>query len=344
METARLKRENADLKKYTSVGQGLIGVSSGIAALRQIIEKVAPTGSRVLISGPPGAGKEVVAREIHAKSPRQKAPFVVVNCASMHPDRMERVLFGVENPDEDGARKVGMFEQAHGGTLLLDEVADMPLETQGKIVRVLQDQQFERIGGVTPVTVDVRVVATTNRNLQDGISKGEFREDLYYRLNVVPIQVPALKERRQDIKALIAYFLEKAAASSGAPLRQLSDDALVMLESYDWPGNVRQLRNIIDWLMIMATGPANAPITAESLPAEITSSDQMSQSFGPTGEIMTIPLRDARELFEKQYLQAQLTRFEGNISKTAEFVGMERSALHRKLKSLGVGTDQKGNG
>jgi len=343
IEAAQLKRENSELRLRAGADAEMVGVSPAIRDLRAAIEKVAPTGSRVLITGPAGAGKEVVARMIHARSRRADGPFMVLNCATLNPGRLEDELFGVEpGPDPlTQPRRAGTLEHAHGGTLLLDEVADMPLETQGKIVRVLQDQSFERIGGATRVKVDVRVIATTNRDLGAEIAAGRFREDLFYRLNVVPLRVPSLRERRDDIPLLARHFLARSAESSGLPLRDLAEDALAVLQAYDWPGNVRQLRNLMDWLLIMAPGEAKEPIRAEHLPPDIGAAAPPVMRPDRSGEIMALPLREARELFEKQYLLAQLNRFGGNISRTANFVGMERSALHRKLKSLGVNAEDR---
>ncbi len=344
-ETARLRQENAQLRQLTAVDAEILGDSPAVQLLRQHIEKAAPTGSRVVFSGPAGSGKEIAARQLHRLSLRADGPFVVINCAALHPDRLEIELFGVEGEaakDGGGRRKVGVLEQAHGGTLLLDEVADMPLETQGKIVRVLQDQRFSRVGGTTKVEVDVRIVASTTTDLQAGIEDGRFREDLYYRLNVVPIDVPALSQRRQDIELLARHFLARSADAQGLPVRDLSDDAIIALQSYDWPGNVRQLRNVIDWVLIMSASEGSAPIRADMLPPEIGDQAPTSLRSDSGTEIMTMPLRDAREMFEREYLMAQITRFGNNISRTAEFVGMERSALHRKLKSLGVYSSERG--
>ncbi|MBF0561839.1 MAG: sigma-54-dependent Fis family transcriptional regulator [Alphaproteobacteria bacterium] len=343
IEAAGLKRENEELRLRAGNQSELIGSSSVITHVRQAIDRVAPTGSRVLIVGPPGAGKEVVARLVHMRSRRASGPFVVVNCAAMHPDRMESELFGIECGGEhtDTPRKIGTFEQAHGGTLLLDEVADMPLTTQGKIVRVLQDQIFERIGGGTKVEVDVRVIASSNRDLQAEIAAGRFREDLYYRLNVVPIRVPALRERRDDIPGLANFFMEHAARAAGLAPRPLGDDAMAALQAYDWPGNVRQLRNVMDWVLIMAPCEHREMVRAEMLPPEIGAITPNVLRWENSGEIMSLPLRDAREVFEREYLLAQVNRFGGNISRTAVFIGMERSALHRKLKSLGVVIDER---
>jgi two-component system, NtrC family, nitrogen regulation response regulator NtrX len=336
IEAAQLRRENEELKLRAGGDIDFIGTSPGANQVRQQIEKAAPTGSRVLVTGPPGAGKEVIGRLLHLSSRRVKGPFVPVNCATMRPERLEIELFGTETGTDGGPRKIGTYERAHGGTLFLDEVADMPLETQGKIVRVLQEQTFERIGGTSRVEVDVRVVASSNRDLCDEISAGRFREDLYYRLSVVPIRVPPLRERREDIPLLARHFMTRSSEAARLAPRELGEDAMAALQAYSWPGNVRQLRNVIDWLLIMAPGDAREPIRADMLPSEITAIAPSVVKWDKGGEIMTLPLRDAREVFEREYLIAQVTRFGGNISRTAAFVGMERSALHRKLKSLGV--------
>ena len=343
IEAARLRSENEELRLRIGQTSDFIGSSHWYHHVSQAIRKVAPTGSRVLITGPAGAGKEVIARQLHSCSHRAVAPFVALNCATMHPDRLEPELFGIEPGQVDGesAGKVGTFERAHGGTLFLDEVADMPMETQGKIVRVLQEQTFQRVGGDQRIAVDVRVIAATNRDLPGLISDGRFREDLFYRLNVVPIEVPALRERREDIPELVTYFMERAAENAGLPPRALSDDALAALRAYDWPGNVRQLRNVIEWVLIMAPGRPQDTVRPDMLPPEIGASSPTSLP-GETGEeIMSLPLREAREVFERKYLEAQVMRFGGNISRTATFVGMERSALHRKLRSLGVGSVER---
>jgi two-component system nitrogen regulation response regulator NtrX len=343
IEAARLRRENEELRLRSGSADELVGGALSILQVRQAVEKVAPTNSRVLITGPAGSGKEVVARQIHVRSRRAEGPFVVLNCAAMHPDRMEMELFGTEHglDGPDTPRKIGTFEQAHGGTMLLDEVADMPLETQGKIVRVLQDQMFERVGGGKRVEVDVRVIATTNRDLLGEMSAGHFREDLFYRLNVVPVKMPALRDRREDIPALARHFMTLAAAAAGVQPRIVGEDAMAALQAYDWPGNVRQLKNVMDWLLIMAPGDARDAIRADMLPGEIGAITPAVLRWEKSSEIMTLPLREARELFEREYLLAQVNRFAGNISRTAAFVGMERSALHRKLKLLGVNTDEK---
>jgi two-component system nitrogen regulation response regulator NtrX len=338
LEAARLRREVSELKLRAGAETELVGVSAAIAQLRQAVERVAPTGSRVLIHGPAGAGKEVAARMLHARSRRADGPFVALNCATLAPARFEEELFGVEAGADATAqpRRAGVLERAHGGTLLLDEVGDMPQETQGKIVRALQEQGFTRIGGASRVQVDVRVIATTSKDLQAEIGAGRFREDLYYRLAVVPLRIPPLRERRDDIPALARHFMARSVETSGMPPRELSEDALAAMQAYDWPGNVRELRNLIDWLLIMAPGEPREPIRPEMLPPQVGNAAPAVLKLDRSSEIMTLPLREARELFERQYLEAQLLRFGGNISRTANFVGMERSALHRKLKFLGV--------
>ncbi|MGH7097531.1 MAG: sigma-54-dependent transcriptional regulator [Stellaceae bacterium] len=336
IEAAQLRRENEELKLRAGGEIDLVGASPAANQLRQQIERVAPTGSRVFVTGPPGAGKEVVARLLHTRSRRGKGSFVPVNCATMRPERLETELFGSEAGGDGAPRKIGTFERAHGGTLFLDEVADMPLETQGKIVRVLQEQTFERVGGTHRVDVDVRVLASSNRDLSAEIAAGRFREDLFYRLSVVPIRVPPLRERREDIPLLARHFMARGAEATRLSPREFGEDAMAALQAHTWPGNVRQLRNVVEWLLIMAPGETKEPVRADMLPNEITAIAPTVVKWDKGGEIMTLPLRDAREVFEREYLLAQVTRFGGNISRTAAFVGMERSALHRKLKSLGV--------
>ncbi|MBE7185525.1 MAG: sigma-54-dependent Fis family transcriptional regulator [Methylobacterium mesophilicum] len=335
LETSKLKREVSDLKLRSGETFDLIGMSSGMVQLRQAIERVAPTNSRVMIVGPSGSGKELVARALHANSSRASGPFVSLNAAAITPERMEIELFGTES-NNGGERKVGALEEAHKGILYLDEVADMPRETQGKILRVLVDQQFERVGGTKRVKVDVRIISSTAHNLEAMIADGRFREDLYHRLAVVPITVPPLADRREDIPYLVDHFMKQIARQAGIKPRRIGDDAMAVIQAHNWPGNVRQLRNNIERLMILVRGgDVDSPITADLLPSEI--GDVMPKTPSQSDvHIMALPLREAREMFEKEYLIAQINRFGGNISRTAEFIGMERSALHRKLKSLGV--------
>ena len=336
LETSRLKREVKELKALTPMPTSLVGRSPVINHLRQVIEKVAPTNSRILIVGPSGAGKELAARSIHTLSGRAEGPFVVINAAAITPERMETELFGVEASNGSQDRQIGALEEAHHGTLFIDEIADMPRETQNKILRVLVDQTFQRVGGTAKIAVDVRIISSTARNLEAEIAEGRFREDLYHRLSVVPIRVPPLAERREDIAPLIDYFIEQISQSTGLPKRQIGEDAMAVLQSHDWPGNVRQLRNNVERLMILAGGEADAVISASMLPQDVGAMVP-SMPNGNGGEhLMGLPLRDAREMFEREYLRAQISRFGGNISRTAEFVGMERSALHRKLKALGM--------
>ncbi|MCC4245645.1 sigma-54-dependent transcriptional regulator [Stappia indica] len=335
LEASSLKREIKQLRQRSGDAPELLGASSAMNNLRHMIERVAPTNSRVLIIGPSGAGKELTARTIHAMSQRARNPFVVINAATITPERMEEELFGIE--DSDGRiRKVGAMEEAHGGTLYIDEVADMPYETQGKILRVLVDQTFTRVGGVGKVSVDIRILSSSARNLEGEISEARFREDLFHRLGVVPLQVPPLAERRDDIPDLVRFFMEQISASAGLPIRKIGEDAMAVLQAHDWPGNVRQLRNNVERLMILTRGDPEAVITADLLPGEIGADVPSLPTNGGGEHLMALPLRDAREMFERDYLQAQIKRFGGNVSRTAEFVGMERSALHRKLKSLGL--------
>jgi two-component system nitrogen regulation response regulator NtrX len=336
LETSRLKREVKELKQLAPHASALVGQSTAINQLRQTIDKVSPTNSRILIVGPSGSGKELAARTIHGNSGRAGGPFVVINAAAITPERMEIELFGVEQADGAQARKVGALEEAHGGTLFIDEIADMPRETQNKILRVLVDQTFQRVGGSTKVSVDVRIASSTSRNIEADIVAGKFREDLYHRLSVVPIRVPALAERRDDIPVLIDHFMDQISQATGLPRRKMGADALAVLQSHDWPGNVRQLRNNVERLMILAGGEPEAVISASMLPQDVGSMVP-SMPAGNGGEhLMGMPLREAREAFEREYLKAQISRFGGNISRTAEFVGMERSALHRKLKALAM--------
>lgn len=334
LETSKLRSEVDQLQRRSGETVELIGQSSAMNTLRATIERVAPTNSRVMIIGPSGAGKEKTARAIHSASARANGPFVTINAGAMTPERMEIELFGTES--NGGERKVGALEEAHRGTLYIDEIADMPRETQNRILSVLTHQQFERVGGTRRVKVDVRIISSTSQNLEAMIAEGRFREDLYHRLAVVPVQVPSLAKRREDIPYLAEYFMGQIARQTGIKPRRIGDDALAVLQSHDWPGNVRQLRNNIERLMILARGTDGPQIvTAEMLPAEMGDMLPSTPSSNDT-HIMTLPLREAREMFERDYLVAQINRFGGNISRTAEFIGMERSALHRKLKSLGV--------
>lgn len=338
METSRLRRENHDLRRREVTSADMLGSSAAFRGLKAQLDKVTKSNGRVMLTGQPGSGKELAARYIHAHSNRATSAFVTVTSATIEPDRMEEVLFGRETADR-GVEK-GLLEQAHGGVIYFDEVADMPLGTQSKILRVLTEQQFTRIGGTDKVRVDLRVISSTTRDLRADIVQGRFRQELYDRLNVVPIAVPSLEERREDIPELALHFIETFHRSQGLPNRRLTPEAEAMLQTMAWPGNIRQLRNVIERVLIL--GEASGQIEARELPGR----------EGPQGEadgklilgpgLATLPLREARELFEKEYLLTQINRFGGNISRTASFVGMERSALHRKLKSLGVVTTAKG--
>ncbi|MCF8474520.1 MAG: sigma-54 dependent transcriptional regulator [Emcibacter sp.] len=337
-EVEKLRRENNELKEKMGFDVGLTGTSSAINLVRHMIDKVAQSGSRVLISGPAGSGKEVVARLIHKQSKRARGAFIVINAASISANNMENELFGVE--EEGDIKKTGVFEQAHGGTLFIDEVADMPQNTQAKILRILTDQTFERVGGNKKVLVNVRVISATSRDLREQINNNLFREDLFHRLSVVPINVPPLIQRRDDIPALVHQIMNQLSVATGIAPKNIDDAAIKALQSHDWPGNVRQLRNVVERLMIMSSD--SETINVDILPSEIISDTSIVRP-SMNNNIMLLPLRDAREKFEREYLKVQVSRFNGNISRTAEYVGMERSALHRKLKSLGLAGNEKNN-
>jgi two-component system nitrogen regulation response regulator NtrX len=336
METSRLRRENQSLKRRDVTSSEMIGTSAAFRALIGQLDKVTKSNGRVMLTGPAGSGKEVAARYIHAESARASAPFITVNCAGVEPDRMEEVLFGREGVER--GIEPGLLEQAHGGVIYFDEVADMPLGTQSKILRVLVDQQFTRVGGNDKVRVDLRVVSSTNKDLDVAIKAETFRQELFHRLNVVPIAVPGLEERREDIPLLAEHFIDEMHKSQGLPQRELSEDAVALLQTMIWPGNVRQLKNLVERVLILGDG--TGPIEARELPGEEDHSDEDGRVV-LSGALATLPLREAREAFEREYLLTQINRFGGNISRTANFVGMERSALHRKLKSLGVVTSAK---
>ena len=336
METSRLRRENQQLRRRDTQSAEMVGNSASFRSMMGQLDKVTKSNGRVMLNGPSGSGKEVAARYIHAESNRADGPFVCVSCASIEADRMEEVLFGRESADR--GIEPGLLEEAHGGVIYFDEVADMPMGTQSKILRVLVDQQFLRVGGSDKVRVDLRVISSTSRDLEAEIAAGTFRQELYHRLNVVPIDVPSLADRREDIPVLAQYFIDALHKTQGLPMRVLSDEAAALMQTMVWPGNVRQLRNVIERILILGDGTGE--IEAREVPAE----DEKPSEDGRvvlSGALATLPLREAREAFEREYLLTQINRFGGNISKTAQFVGMERSALHRKLKSLGVVTSSK---
>ena len=339
LENARLKSENEELKGRSFHDIALVGSSSHVVQLKQKIMKIAATNSRVLISGQSVSGKELIARLLHENSLRAKGPFKAVNAASIIPERVEEELFGVED-DDGNLNKIGLLERAHNGTLYLDEVADMPIETQGKLLRLLVEQRFRRLGGKHDVQVDVRVITSSSRDLFKEVNLGHFREDLFHRLNVMPLEAPPLKERREDIPELVEHFITQLASSTGLPARRIGADAMAALQAHNWPGNVRQLRNNVERLLILATGDPNQPITLETLPPEV-SVVRSTKGHNENEKMISLSLRDAREHFERDYLKAQIQRFGGNISRTASFVGMERSALHRKLKSLGLSSNDR---
>ncbi len=331
-ETEKLRRENSRLRAKTIETGEFTGNSVAINSVRAMLKRVAQTGSRILITGPAGAGKEVAARLLHSWSTRADKPFVTVNSARITPERFEEELFGEEN--EGKLIRPGLLESADGGTLYLDEIADMPLSTQARILRVLTEQSFVRVGGSRQIGVDVRVVSSSARDLSKEMEEKSFREDLFYRLNVVPVEIPSLAERRDDIPALAEYFFARYAAEQGIRPPKISEEAMAALQAYDWPGNVRQLRNVVERTIILTPRDKIDTIEAEMLSEEVTGGGD-SGSSGVAG-LMGAPLREARESFEREYLSVQIRRFSGNISKTASFIGMERSALHRKLKLLGM--------
>ncbi len=335
METSRLRRENASLRVRDTSSTVMIGESGAFKNLISQLDKVTHSNGRVMLTGASGSGKEVAARYIHAHSNRSGAPFVTVNSASIAPDKMEDVLFG--SSSHEFGHEPGLLEQAHGGVLFFDEIADMPLGTQSKILRVLVDQQFTRVGGNDMVRVDARVISATNKNLTAEIAAGRFREELYHRLNVVPISVPSLEARRDDIPKLADHFLSEANRLQGLPLRSLTQEAAALLQTMSWPGNIRQLRNMMERILIL--GSETGEISVDELPGAASEPGAADGTF--SAQFAAMPLREARELFEREYLMAQINRFGGNISKTANFVGMERSALHRKLKTLNVVTTNK---
>jgi len=345
IESSRLKLENIELKSKTVAEFDLMGNSGAVSQVRQAIEKVAATNSRVLISGPSGSGKEIVARLIHQKSRRESANFVVLNSAGLSAEKIDEELFGVEDGgfQTSGARKTGALERAHKGTLFIDEIAEIPMQTQGKLLRVLQEGTFSRVGSTRQIKVDVRIISASTRNLKNEIYNGRVREDLFYRLNVVPVEVPPLSQRKEDIPDLCRYFLKRVSDINGLPLKELGEDTVAILQSYEWPGNVRQLRNVMEWLLIMSPADSQQSniIRADMLPPEFVNSTPAVLRADMNMDIMALPLREAREIFEREYLLAQVSRFGGNISRTSAFIGMERSALHRKLKSLGIGGHQE---
>jgi two-component system nitrogen regulation response regulator NtrX len=346
IESARMKRENDELRVKARLDTGLVGESAAISQVRHNIEKISGTNGRAFISGPTGSDRASVAREIHNRSKRVQGPFFAINCTNFHPQQLEAHLFGTEifGLSNDTPRKIGILEQAHTGTIFIDEITQIPLPIQARLVKVLQEQSFCRLGGTQKIEVDIRFTAGTSDNVEKTIQSGDFREDLFYRLSVSHIKLPALKDRVTDIPLLTKHFMDQAAAAHSVMPRTFSPEALVMLQSYDWPGDIQQLKNVIDWVLIMSSsGDSRDPIQSHHIPAEIIQGNTFSKNWQTkTADIVVLPLREAREAFEREYLLTQVQRFSGNISQTARFVGMERSALHRKLRALGV--DGKNNG
>jgi two-component system nitrogen regulation response regulator NtrX len=334
-----LKRENDELRVKARLDTGLVGESSAINHIRHSIEKISTTNGRVFISGPVGADRASVAREIHNRSKRAQGPFFSINCTNFHPQQLEAHLFGTEifGLSHDTPRKIGLLEQAHTGTIFIDEITQIPLPIQAKLVKILQEQSFCRLGGTQKIDVDIRFTAGTSDDVEKTIQSGDFREDLFYRLSVSHIKLPPLRERITDVPLLAKHFMEQAAAAHNVPVRVFSTEAIVMLQSYSWPGDIQQLKNVIDWVLIMSGTDSREPIQSHHIPSEIIQGNTFSKSWQTkTADIVVLPLREAREAFEREYLLTQVQRFSGNISQTARFVGMERSALHRKLRALGV--------
>jgi len=337
METSRLRRENSALRRRDVAGAEMIGASAAFRTMKSNLDKVTKSNGRVMLTGPSGSGKEIAARYIHGHSSRAQGPFITVASAAIEPDRMEEVLFGRDSASR--GVEPGLLEQAHGGVIYFDEIADMPMGTQSKILRVLTEQQFQRVGGGDQVRVDLRVISSTTRDLDTEVTEGRFREELYHRLNVVPIDVPGLGERLEDIPELAGHFIEQLNKTQGLASRDLSGEAITLLQTMSWPGNIRQLRNMIERVLIL--GGDKGEIEAAELPGETAQPTSDDGRVVLSGSLATLPLREAREMFEREYLLTQINRFGGNISRTAGFVGMERSALHRKLKSLNVVTSSK---
>ncbi len=334
LEAAHLRRENRYLKKEITPPQ-MIGRSLAIQTVRKTIEKVAPTNSRVLMIGPAGVGKELAARELHSISKRASGPFLVFHCRADSEKSIENHLFGLE-ATAHSSRKIGALEQAHGGTLLLDEVTELPLDVQAKLVRFLHEQAFKRVGGNLKVAVDVRILATSQHDIKAAIDAGSFREDLYYRLNVITLHLPPLKDHSEDIPDLVSYFVEQLAQQAGVAKRQFSESTLALMKTYDWPGNVYELRNVVERALIITPAANDMLVESDELPPKVRGEELSALSSQNSPDFLSMSLREAREYFEREYLLAQVQKFSGNISKTANFIGMERSALHRKLRQLQV--------
>lgn len=339
IEAAHLRRENRQLKDESQPTE-MIGNSSAILTVRKTIEKVAPTNSRVLMLGGSGVGKELAAREIHRASKRATGPFLVLHCKSDSEDSLEKRLFGAE-ASQGAPRKLGMLEQAHGGSLYLDEVTELPLDVQSKLVRFLHEQSFKRVGGDQKVIADVRIFAGSQKDIKQQIDEGLFREDLYFRLNVITLHLPPLQERLEDLSDLVTYFVEILSKQVGVPKRQFADSTLALMKMYNWPGNVYELRNVVERALILSPAANDAPVMPDELPPEVKGEDLSSLTTQNSPDFLSMSLREAREFFEREYLLAQVQKFAGNISRTATFIGMERSALHRKLRQLQVGRKKR---
>ncbi|EKE09001.1 MAG: hypothetical protein ACD_16C00225G0002 [uncultured bacterium] len=334
VEAAQLRRENRELRDGVSFPK-MIGNSSAILSVRKTIEKVAPTNSRVLMLGDSGVGKELAAREIHKASKRASGPFLVLNCKADSEESLDKKLFG-EEAIQNAPRKLGMLEYAHGGTLYLDEVTELSLDVQSKLVRFLHENSFKRSGGEQKVIADVRVFAGSQKDVKKQCEAGAFREDLFYRLNVITLQLPPLRERLEDLPELVAYFVETISRQAGVMARQFLDSTLAVMKTHTWPGNIYELRNTIERALILSPAANDVPVMPDELPPEIRGENLKVLTHQNSPNFLSMPLREAREYFEREYLLAQVQKFSGNISRTANFIGMERSALHRKLRQLQV--------
>ncbi len=335
-EKSKLLQENLSLRKGGIDKELLVGQSAAFKSMQSQLEKVSSSNARVMLSGEAGSGKEVAARIIHNNSTRSSAPFIVINCSSSGSEGFDEILFGVEKDEKVFLQ--GLLEKAKGGTVLFDEISELPIVIQKQLLKCLNNESFERKNGKSKVKIDFRVISSTNKNLSPLIEDNKFSNELYHRLNVIPIRIPSLEDRREDISLLINHFVSQFHVEQGLPVREISEDALAFLQTMQWPGNIRQLRNLIERVLILGVDKDSIKV-AEFVSKEEKVTEKIGLNMDPN--LASLPLRDAREHFERDYLLLQINRFGGNISKTASFVGMERSALHRKLKSLNIVTNLK---
>ena len=338
METSSLRRENKELKQKDNIDFELIGQSNTFKNFVNNLDKVSKANSRILITGEPGSGKEAAARYIHNNSRQSNGSFIVLNCSTSNQSDLEKTLFGLEN--REGVQIIGALEKANGGTVFLDEVSELPIDLQGKLLKVLVENSVSRLGSNKKIDIDIRFISATSFGLSEKITEKKFREDLFHRLNVVPIKIPNLSERIDDIPILAKYFAEKLSSTNGLTIREFSEEALTCLQGMHWPGNIRQLKNLIERVLILGD-PSEKINNTELILSEAKSQHDSEKISLISTKLANMSLREAREMFERDYLVLQINRFGGNISKTASFIEMERSALHRKLKSLGITTGQK---